>query len=63
MEEQTIIDLTLDGDKAFGYLPVVVTLAARTEIPIGVIKGSKPGPTLAVTGGLRARALQQDSIS
>jgi predicted deacylase len=54
MEENKIIELTPKGDKAFGYLPVVDTLAAKTEIPIGVINGAKPGPTLAVTGGLRA---------
>jgi predicted deacylase len=54
MKEHNIINSTPDGDKSFGYLPVVDTLAARTEIPIGVINGSNPGPTIAVTGGLRA---------
>lgn len=54
MEENNIIEHTREGHKAFGSLQVVDTLAARTEIPIGVINGSKPGPTIAVTGGLRA---------
>jgi len=54
MREHNIIKLTPEGVKAFGYLQVVDTLAAKTEIPIGVINGSKPGPTIAVTGGLRA---------
>ena len=54
MKEHNIIKDTRKGDKAFGSLQVVDTLAARTEIPIGVINGSNPGPTLAVTGGLRA---------
>jgi predicted deacylase len=54
MKEDNIIEKTPQGEKVFGYLPVVDTLAAKTEIPIGVINGSKKGPTIAVTGGLRA---------
>ena len=51
--ENTIKD-TPRGAKAFSYLQVVDTPAAKVEMPIGVINGANPGPTLAVTGGLRA---------
>ena len=39
------------GEKAFGYVEVVDNLAAHTDMPVGVVRGSE-GPTFAVTGGL-----------
>ena len=40
------------GKKAFGYVEVMDNLAAKVEMPIGVVNGAEPGPTLMVTGGL-----------
>jgi predicted deacylase len=40
------------GEKKFGYVKVIDNLAIRFEMPVGVIRGKKDGPTLAVTGGL-----------
>jgi predicted deacylase len=40
------------GEKAFGYVKVLDNLAAKVEMPVGVVNGQEPGPTLMVTGGL-----------
>jgi len=40
------------GEKAFGYVKVMDNLATKVEMPVGVVNGSEPGPTLMVTGGL-----------
>ena len=40
------------GEKDFGYINVVDSLAAKFDMPVGVIQGTKEGPTFAVTGGL-----------
>ena len=40
------------GEKSFGYIKVLNNLATRVEMPVGVVKGQEPGPTLMVTGGL-----------
>jgi len=41
-----------EGEKAFGYVDVVDNLAARAQIPVGIVNGASPGPTFTVTGGL-----------
>jgi len=41
-----------EGDKKFGYINVVDTLAIKVDMPVGVIHGSSKGPTFTVTGGL-----------
>jgi predicted deacylase len=40
------------GEKKFGYINIVDTVAAKFDMPIGVVNGVNDGPTLAVTGGL-----------
>jgi len=40
------------GSKDFGYVRVLDNLAAKVEMPVGVVNGGEPGPTLIVTGGL-----------
>ncbi|MBC8223568.1 succinylglutamate desuccinylase/aspartoacylase family protein, partial [Candidatus Bathyarchaeota archaeon] len=40
------------GSKDFGYVNVLDNLAAKVEMPVGVVNGGEPGPTLIVTGGL-----------
>ena len=40
------------GEKSFGYVKVLDNLAAKVEMPVGVVNGQEPGPTLMVTGGL-----------
>ena len=40
------------GEKKFGYVPIVDTVAAKFDMPVGVVNGVNDGPTLAVTGGL-----------
>jgi len=40
------------GEKAFGYVKVLDNLAAKVEMPVGVVNGQESGPTLMVTGGL-----------
>jgi len=40
------------GEKAFGYVNVLDNLAAKVEMPVGVVNGDEPGPTLIVSGGL-----------
>ena len=44
----------LSGHKAFGYLRVLSSLSTEIQIPLGVVRGTGPGPTLAVTAGLFA---------
>jgi len=39
------------GEKASGYLEVPAGVDAATRIPITVVRGAKPGPTLALIGG------------
>lgn len=40
------------GEKAWGYVPVMDTLASKFDMPIMVVNGAAEGPTLAVTAGL-----------
>ena len=40
------------GRKEFGYVNVLDNLAAKVEMPVGVVNGDEPGPTLIVSGGL-----------
>lgn len=40
------------GEKKFGYVSVLDTVALSYDMPVGVVKGVGAGPTLAVTGGL-----------
>jgi predicted deacylase len=40
------------GEKKFGYVKVVDNLAVKFDMPVGVIHGTKEGPTFAITGGL-----------
>lgn len=40
------------GEKKFGYINIVDTVAAKFNMPVGVVNGISEGPTLAVTGGL-----------
>ena len=39
------------GQKATGYLKVAAGVDAATEIPVVVVRGSKPGPVLALVAG------------
>ena len=39
------------GEKASGYLEIPAGVDAATRIPITVVRGAKPGPTLALIGG------------
>lgn len=39
------------GEKATGYIRVAAAVDAATDIPVIVINGAKPGPTLAVVAG------------
>lgn len=41
-----------EGEKEFGYIKIVDTLATKWDMPVGVINGSLDGPTFTVTGGL-----------
>jgi uncharacterized protein len=40
------------GQKAWGYIDIIDTLAARFDMPVMVVNGSQDGPTFAVTAGL-----------
>jgi predicted deacylase len=40
------------GRKDFGYIKVLDNLASKVEMPLGVVNGEEPGPTLIVSGGL-----------
>ena len=40
------------GTKNFGYLKVHKDSTMNIEMPLGIINGVEPGPTLALTGGL-----------
>lgn len=46
------LDQVLKGQKDWGYIDVVDTLAAKFDMPVMVINGEKEGPTFAVTAGL-----------
>lgn len=39
------------GEKASGYLEIPARADAGTRVPISVIRGTRPGPTLALIGG------------
>ena len=41
-----------DGEKKTGYLSVGETAVASVLIPIAIVKGTKPGPTLCISGGV-----------
>lgn len=43
------------GERKSGYLHVGETALGKVEMPITIIEGSKPGPTLAMTGGFHPR--------
>lgn len=45
---------SIPGSKDFGYLEIETSIAGSVEMPVGVVNGSSPGPTLAVTAGLFA---------
>ena len=40
------------GTKTFGFIKVGETPISSIEIPVGLVNGSKPGPTLCVTAGV-----------
>ena len=40
------------GEKRTGYLSVGETAVASVQLPVAVINGSKPGPTLCISGGV-----------
>ena len=40
------------GEKKTGYLLVGETAVASVQIPVAVINGAKPGPTLCISGGV-----------
>ena len=40
------------GEKAVGFIEVAAGVDAATSIPVAVIRGSKPGPVLALVSGL-----------
>jgi uncharacterized protein len=40
------------GQKAWGYVDIIDTLAVRFDMPVMVVRGSREGPTFAVTAGL-----------
>jgi len=43
---------TASSSKEFGYITILDELSIKLEMPVGIIKGEKPGPTLLITGGL-----------
>ena len=43
---------TASNSKEFGYVKILDELSIKLEMPVGIIKGEKPGPTLLITGGL-----------
>ncbi len=46
------LDQVQRGQKDWGYIDIVDTLAAKFDMPVMVINGEKDGPTFAVTAGL-----------
>ena len=40
------------GEKKTGYLSVGETAVAAVQLPLAIINGSKPGPTLCISGGV-----------
>jgi predicted deacylase len=40
------------GEKGFGYVKVLDNRAVKAAMPVGVVNGGEPGPTLIVSGGL-----------
>lgn len=40
------------GEKGWGYINILDTLAIQFDMPIMMIKGQRPGPTFTVTAGL-----------
>jgi len=40
------------GTKNFGYMKVHEDPTMKIEMPLGIVNGVEPGPTLAITGGL-----------
>ena len=40
------------NEKQFGYVDVIDNVSARFNMPVGVVRGKKDGPTIVVTGGL-----------
>jgi hypothetical protein len=40
------------GTKSFGYLKVHDSSTLKVDMPLGIVNGAEPGPTLAITGGL-----------
>jgi predicted deacylase len=42
----------LPGQKAWGYIDIVDTLAVKFDMPVMVVNGTREGPTFAVTAGL-----------
>ena len=41
------------GEKAKGWYRVAEAPLADVAIPIGVVNGARPGPTICITGGVR----------
>jgi predicted deacylase len=49
-----ILSSVMMDEKEFGYRTLRKDLASHVYIPVGIIKGSKNGPVLTITGGLLA---------
>lgn len=54
MEFHGDLSLVEVGEKEFGYRLIQEDLAHRIQLPVGIIKGKEPGPTITLTGGLLA---------
>ena len=39
------------NEKQFGYVDIIDNVSARFNMPVGVVRGKKDGPTIVVTGG------------
>lgn len=46
------LESVLPGQKAWGYIDVIDTLAIKFDMPVMVVNGALSGPTFAVTAGL-----------
>ena len=47
-------DSVVSGQKRFTYVNVLRNDAVIVDVPVGVVNGRSPGPTIAVTGGIFA---------
>jgi len=49
------------GEKTSGYLRGYESPEYAADIPLGIVNGSKAGPTLCLTGGISGMLLRQST--